>query len=306
MTITCAAPEVFSAHRAIICPQSTFFDTAIAESDLHWNVHLAGENPENVKRLLEFFYTGTYQDGLAPVGQKPGAVGLMSRAELMDDIEATTWDTDSDLTVGRVKDWGYEEYNECGECGRASDSDSEIDAVMEVVENDEDDSDDSESESEETSSDEISDDEGITISGKILDVDTFARSDCKVLFVHLRLYVLADKYDIQPLRLLARNRFKTEAEIIHYSSPRWFEVVEELFSTTRVDDDLIREVPSVLSAAMAHSPGYWKGIRPIMQKHGDFAVRVMEDTFGNYSTTPRPSSASSRSSPPASSVSSRS
>ncbi|KAK0644242.1 BTB/POZ protein, partial [Cercophora newfieldiana] len=129
MTITCRGEE-FKAHRAIVCPQSPFFDAALSGSFLESNeqkIDLPDDDPAIVKLLFEFFYTGTYQDG--------------------------TYD---------------EEYEEDEKMEDVHDADNSVPKDV-------------------------------------------PRDGCKALYTHLHLYILADKYDIPALRILARNRFKAEA-----------------------------------------------------------------------------------------------
>ena len=117
------------------------------------------------------------------------------------------------------------------------------------------------------------------------DVDTPSRQGCSALFTHLRVYAMADRYDVPALRMLARTRFKSEALIEYYKSPKWPSVVDELFSTTRENDDFIRQVPSKLTSAMMYDIAFKTLMRPVMQKHGDFAIRVMDSLLQGSAAT---------------------
>jgi hypothetical protein len=103
------------------------------------------------------------------------------------------------------------------------------------------------------------------------------RRGCEVPFVHLRVYLLTDKYNVEPLRKLARHRFKMEAEIVYYTAPEWLDVVDELTSAVREDDNSVREIPAVLTAAMLYGDlEFDHRMRPIMQKHGSCTLSVMK------------------------------
>lgn len=81
LTLTCAARSI-PTHRAIVCPQSGFFDaacsgkflvsgdgkktwytllTAVQESKCQ-NINLEDDDVECVRKMLSFMYKGTYED----------------------------------------------------------------------------------------------------------------------------------------------------------------------------------------------------------------------------------------------------
>jgi hypothetical protein len=230
-------------------------------------LHLPDEDSEAVERLLEFCYTGTYQDG----------VSSPPKEELDEVIE----DCSSEATVdGAVEDEDNEEYGGDEEQDGEEDEDEmEEDDEMEADGEDDEDMDGAENceDVEYVDDDEDSDDVSVF---EIPDQD-----GCKALFVHLRVYVLADKHKVEPLRRLARHRFRSEARMIFHTAPEWPDVVDELFSKTRDDDDFMRRVPSLLSSSILFNENdFYNRIRETMRKHGDFSFRVME-TLATSPTT---------------------
>jgi hypothetical protein len=92
----------------------------------------------------------------------------------------------------------------------------------------------------------------------------------------LRLYVMADKYDVPALRLLARDRFYRAVELVWEEAECFPDVVDELYQTTPPTDTAMREIVCRLVAAVIHVPRVRDKMRSVMIKHGDFAVGVME------------------------------
>ncbi|OAG41882.1 hypothetical protein AYO21_03885 [Fonsecaea monophora] len=64
MTIICA-DEKFQVHKVVVCSQSSFFNTVCSKP---WGkstqpaVDLSDDDVETVKRMIDFFYRGDYQD----------------------------------------------------------------------------------------------------------------------------------------------------------------------------------------------------------------------------------------------------
>ncbi|KAL9021688.1 MAG: hypothetical protein Q9185_001052 [Variospora sp. 1 TL-2023] len=57
--------ESFNVHKAVICPQSKFFATAVEagfKESISGIVSLVKEDPQTIQRLMSFFYTGDYGD----------------------------------------------------------------------------------------------------------------------------------------------------------------------------------------------------------------------------------------------------
>ncbi|KAL2270577.1 hypothetical protein VTJ83DRAFT_2761 [Remersonia thermophila] len=83
MTIRCGDRE-FTAHRAIVCTRSPFFDSAMSGEVTKPNaqtVDLPEENADVLERFLEFLYTGNYSDKLDSPGE-PNEVCKMTHDKL--------------------------------------------------------------------------------------------------------------------------------------------------------------------------------------------------------------------------------
>lgn len=99
------------------------------------------------------------------------------------------------------------------------------------------------------------------------------------VLLHLRIYVMADKYDVPALRLLARDRFYRAAEIVWADDETFPDVVEELYRTTNPADTAMRDIVCRLVGSRiveANGAGLRERLRPVMTEHGAFAVGVME------------------------------
>jgi hypothetical protein len=95
------------------------------------------------------------------------------------------------------------------------------------------------------------------------------------LFLPLRLYIMADRYDVPSLRLLARDRFYRAAEASWKVADCFPSVVDELYSYTPDSNVAMREIVCRLVANSLEEDETRKRMEPVMRKHGDFAVGVM-------------------------------
>lgn len=99
------------------------------------------------------------------------------------------------------------------------------------------------------------------------------------LFLPLRLYIMADKYDVPALRLLARDRFYRAAEISWKTADAFPAVVDELYSCTPNTEIAMREIVCRLVGSSLHDDKLRQKMEPVMRKHGDFAVEVINYTL---------------------------
>jgi hypothetical protein len=95
------------------------------------------------------------------------------------------------------------------------------------------------------------------------------------LYLPLRLYVMADKYDVPALKLLARDRLYRSAELTWRDAKSFPDVVDELYSTTPQTDLAMREIVCRLVGSDIKKSGQRERMEVVMRKHGDFAVGVM-------------------------------
>ncbi|KAH6847105.1 hypothetical protein B0I37DRAFT_374303 [Chaetomium sp. MPI-CAGE-AT-0009] len=74
-------------------------------------------------------------------------------------------------------------------------------------------------------------------------------ADCSNLTVHARVYALGEKYDIQGLKTLAIEKFKTEAKV-HWNCDEFIRAVEEVYTSTIDQDRGLRD--AVVEAIRVH------------------------------------------------------
>ncbi len=125
------------------------------------------------------------------------------------------------------------------------------------------------------------------------------------LFDSLSVYCLASRFNILPLKLLARDRFyRTAEKVLIFSSslgdrnePRWWtddhqriyrsklakavfvdfpRAVEELYRTVPESDTTMRAIPPMLIAAGYNSDEFRDHMKPLLEKNLDLALAVVE------------------------------
>ncbi|KAK4118054.1 POZ domain-containing protein [Parathielavia appendiculata] len=273
MTIHCG-DRVFKAHRAIVCSQSAFFDKALTGgfSEAATSIiNLPEDDPDVMERFLEFLYTGTYD-----VEKHPWStlvpVSMLSPGEINEELHALpgvnvagTPDEDDDDTAespalpasGGTRSRGNagaeepeEEYNEFDD--ESSDRDEVGPLYAKLLQAE------SEPDPEKGYSQWLS-----------------ALVDMEDLYLPLRLYVMADKYDVSALKLLARERFYRAAEITWRDAESFPDVVDELYRTTPPTDLAMREIVCRLVGSGMKENKQRERMEGVMRKHGDFAVGVM-------------------------------
>ncbi|KAH8894295.1 POZ domain-containing protein [Thozetella sp. PMI_491] len=244
MTIRCPGRE-FKAHRAVVCTQSTFFDKALTggfEESLSGVVQLPQADPTVLEKFLQFLYTGNYNDGVLP-STMPSAAAMMTPQELQVALavkpgEIVVEEAEQDET----------EY------------DSELDD--EEGENDP-----------EEEYNEFCGDSGKA--GELNSNDEPEQRDARAMFLSLRVYLMADQFDVPALRLLARDRFYREAEALYHNCNAFPDVVDELYDNTRQNDIAMREGIARLVANRLEDDEFKQKLEPVMRKHGDFGVDVL-------------------------------
>ncbi|KAF5689029.1 hypothetical protein FDENT_4531 [Fusarium denticulatum] len=254
MTIICGERQ-FKTHRAVVCTQSPFFDKALS-GDYMTSKTNTEDDPDDVERFLKFLYTGTYSDGVNFTWGKPSTAALLDPETVIQNLQQPACgsqeeDMSRDWITDDEPDEEYNEYDERegspSDNGDAADEKSELTKAVKAVA------------------------EGRRQEG--LNQLAELRND---MTLPIRLYVLADKYDVPALRLLARDRFYRAVELVWEEAECFPDVVDELYETTPPTDTAMREIVCRLVAAVIHVPRVRDKMRNVMMKHGDFAVGVME------------------------------
>ncbi|KAI1425689.1 hypothetical protein F5Y12DRAFT_746292 [Xylaria sp. FL1777] len=125
------------------------------------------------------------------------------------------------------------------------------------------------------------------------------------LFDSLRVYCVASRFNLLPLKLLARDRFyRTAEKVLMFSSgigneeeARWWthddqriyraklaeavfedfpRVVRELYRTIPESDTAMRAIPPMLIAAGYNSDEFRDHMKPLLEEYPDLALAVME------------------------------
>ncbi|KAF4868651.1 Speckle-type POZ protein-like A [Colletotrichum siamense] len=304
MTITCNG-STFKAHRAIVCPQSSFFDKAFSASfkeAASGTIDLPDDEPSIFRRLLQFLYTGNYDDGVTPTLGKPAAISLLQPDEVAGELNAPIGVEDPrrgrkvprrTSTSSRHPSHSAENLDGSGDDTTSVTDDesfsgssgfdpgyirrqpSGIEPEEEYNEF-----------SGENVADELADDADDTINKKLSqpegagdDVVTLVKKELYSarddLFLHLRLYVMADKYDVPALKLLARERFYRSAELSWEVADEFPAVVDELYSDTIETHSAMRDIVCRLVGNQVGNARTRERMEWVMKKHGEFAVGVM-------------------------------
>ncbi|CAI0641893.1 unnamed protein product [Colletotrichum noveboracense] len=304
MTITCNG-STFKAHRAIVCPQSSFFDKAFSASfkeAASGTIDLPDDEPSIFRRLLQFLYTGNYDDGVTPTLGKPATISLLQPDEVADELDAPIGVEDPrkgrkvprrTSTSSRHPSHSAENLNGSGDdttsvtddesfSGSSGFDPGYIRRQPSGVEPEEE----YNEFSGENVADELADDADDTINKKLSqpegagdDVVTLVKKELygarDDLFLHLRLYVMADKYDVPALKLLARERFYRSAELSWEVADEFPAVVDELYSDTIETHSAMRDIVCRLVGNQVGNVRTRERMEWVMKKHGEFAVGVM-------------------------------
>ncbi|KAF4963624.1 hypothetical protein FSARC_8409 [Fusarium sarcochroum] len=250
ITIICSDRE-FKAHRAIVCTQCAFFENAFASAPKKRIVRsfkLEAGEPEVFQRLLEFLYTGSYTDEGDSLPQ--------------DNIEAKTKDIQERLNCPpRCPLPSNNASSESSQHVRRSirlKSNAEPMAQMEGV-------------------------EGQEPAGDPIIPEPSTPPE---ITLALKIYLMADKYDVPALKLLARDRFYMAAKA-HWVTKSWegsswdntqvFEdVVLEVFISTRPDDTAIWKALCKLIAIKDEGDIMKRRMEEVMSENNDLASGVLE------------------------------
>ncbi|KAM0553364.1 hypothetical protein ACHAPJ_007377 [Fusarium lateritium] len=274
MMIICGG-HTFHAHRAIVCTQSPFFDKALSNN---WKeatlriIELPDDDPYVVRCFLEFLYKGNYCDGVNCDWGRPSLVAMLDPETVQRNLqnpagveqgtipyhqlpapaEDKAESVDGDYMPPDEEEEPGEEYNEL--CG------------ITVPEG---------NEKQDLSQEAAQKMERLSLLPKAEGIKQLAslRDD---MALPLRLYVMADKFDVFALRLLARDRFYRAAELVWEEAESFPDMVDELYQTTPPGETAMRDIVCRLVGARILNPQVRDKMRPVMAKHGDFAVGVLE------------------------------
>ncbi|KAI8633281.1 hypothetical protein F5Y19DRAFT_417325 [Xylariaceae sp. FL1651] len=284
MTVTCKGCE-FKVHRAIVCTQSPFFDKAISngfKESMTRVIDLPDDDPDIFKLFLQFLYTGNYDDGVIPTYGKPSSVALMRPEEVTRMLSRQPG-----VRVFKGEATPETPKDDQGTLHETAQTVEEIDSEYlpeedEPTEPKEEYDEFSGAESEYGSGD-FDDDYDYDPNPKITEIskNSFESAMGSIanshqdLLVSLRLYIMADKYDVPALRLLARDRFYRAAEFQWEFDDSFPDVVDELYSFTPETEVAMREIVCRLVGHRLKNEKVREKMQWVMRKHGDFSVGLI-------------------------------
>ncbi|KAL2177482.1 uncharacterized protein P884DRAFT_269857 [Thermothelomyces heterothallicus CBS 202.75] len=314
MIVRCGGRE-FKAHRAIVCPQSPFFDRAITggfSESTTGVVELPDDDPNVLERFLQFLYTGNYEDETILDWHKPAEVSMMTPEEVAEllaevpGVSVTAPAAEQPLNDAAASSSAAVPPETAGAADTANppppggnnddDSDTEDGSYRSRLSNGEPDEPDepaeeyNEFDAEDPEEDSSTDDHrskdqiNRRHSQLLRELGDSSAAERQLLnelrtrqslFLPLRLYVMADKFDVPALKLLARDRFYRAAELAWREVECFPDVVDELYTTTPASDLAMREIVCRLVGCSIKDDEQRERMAPVMRKHGDFAVGVL-------------------------------
>ncbi|CAJ2502518.1 Uu.00g099120.m01.CDS01 [Anthostomella pinea] len=271
LTVTCKGREV-KVHRAVVCSQSSFFDKACTsgfKESYTGVIDLPEDYPDIFEKFLAFLYTGNYDDGAQALSSGASRAATISH----EDVTMELFRLDS--TVRDQAVLGYMEENH-----------KELKSGQAVL--GEDDSDESEPDSPSESP--------VSMAER-----TFAALEVMLtsIITKIRFYTMADKFDVNAARLLARERLCYHTKIFLLSVPSYSNItpaavlslsenrsrmmyagfstaVDELYGTTAPYDVIIQKLLCPwIGTAFEKEPWFRKPLIPVMRKHADLALAMI-------------------------------
>ena len=106
------------------------------------------------------------------------------------------------------------------------------------------------------------------------DISGRAMEDQPALLSSVRVYAIADKYDIQPLKELAKNRFETSAEK-NWAHKDFSDTVKEIFESTPTSDRGLRDIAIRIVASHADVLIQKDEFRELIEEVGDLGLNTV-------------------------------
>jgi hypothetical protein len=224
-------------------------------------VELADEDPDVFEHFLEFLYMGMHRDDVTSGAGKPADVSMLDPSEVArlpgrSPGVHIRGEPDEEALEGM---WGNE-YN----------------PVMEDIE------DMIAEEFETEDGDGYDDDHSATDRGfsgsdmeQSVDGEWNVDGETQGLFLPLCLYVMAHKFSVPALQLLARGRFYRAAELTWREAACFPAVVDELYRTVPTNEVVMREMVCRLVGSGIREDRQRLRMSRVMEKHGEFTLGVM-------------------------------
>ncbi|KAK4073261.1 uncharacterized protein Triagg1_5541 [Trichoderma aggressivum f. europaeum] len=197
-------------------------------------IELPEDDPDILIRFLQFLYTGNYEDGEYPTQDMPATEAIMDADEIRRELQYAPGVLTGGLS-GESQDSSLRSQIQ----SIANDIDEKSDGDYEISSPSTEPDEEYLSGLEDEEADEEDNSEG----------HEYVESRPVNLFIALRVYVMADKFGVPSLKLLARRRFYNTARKVFHTYSEFPAVVDELYETTAPTDYTIREIPCRLIAA---------------------------------------------------------
>ncbi|KAK3291160.1 uncharacterized protein B0H64DRAFT_43488 [Chaetomium fimeti] len=292
LTVICGG-ETFRLHRAVICPQSPFFEKACSGGFIEattGQINLSEEDPHIFAKFVRFIYTGNYddEDNLDPQHCDESVLQSVDHltsslrhfteipgldlydAELWNDMTRTyhsTWDDNVFCRCGSCICNGCREHDQLGHCAyrfRQRRQDLCCDGY----------SSDGEEYLDDTEIDGV--DEGLQ-EGLDKDPEGYLTELPHAMLTSVRVYAMADMFCVPALKVLARNRFYKAVEG-HIEPFDFADVVDEVFETTAPDDWALKDICVLFIRARCFGPHkdatLMEALQPIFTNHEDLLERI--------------------------------
>ncbi|KAI1113936.1 hypothetical protein F5Y14DRAFT_451541 [Nemania sp. NC0429] len=303
LEIVCRDGEKFKVHRVVIALHSPLLNRMITDyRDDNGQVISRIELPDvefnTLYMVLQFLYGGDYTDYENIGGfHSPSYVIFMTLEEMEASLETLPCLNTDSITDGMSID-DDDDYDDGDESKSPESEDEDTDEELDDAVSDSDSDSDSNSESSGSQDDEWPEDQD-------RDDRRTRRFQGHNLFDSLNVYRVATRFNIVPLRLLARDRFYRTAEKVLMLSrdhgdrrvARWWthdhqriyrselakaifndfpRVVDELYKTVSESDTMMRAIPPMLIAAGYNDDGFRNHVKPLLEKYPDLALAVVE------------------------------
>lgn len=107
----------------------------------------------------------------------------------------------------------------------------------------------------------------------------------RALNTALKMYLLADKFEVLGLRLLAKKRFMHSFGCCWKSLDNLNDIADDILTSTAADDPLRSFVCNVFLHPYTVDENLRSSLRPVIEKHHDFAIRMPKAVVCHYGKT---------------------
>ena len=238
-------------------------------------IDLPEDDPDTVDRFFQFLYSGNYSDGEYSHSLPPAKAAIMIPRAISERLEERLVTDEDKHPSGSAASKVLAATSsavdtEEGDHGQESDEENDRDYTS-------DDADADEQEETEELMECDSEKSECTDPDNLRDTDLLNDTELNlIIFTSLRVYIMAHKYDVPALRLLAKERFRCIVENHWLTFGGFPAVIDELFESTMPNDPLRLFVCQLIVYQYHIDPELRAKIKPLMNKHSALAVGVLD------------------------------